>query len=83
MMTVINYYDVYLMKRIFFQMDQVAIGDVSSHHLLGAAIRVHAVGLLVRVGSLLPVPLGPHLSLSHPRPHLVYHGLGSVTHCSG
>ena len=66
-----------------FQMDKIAIGDVSSHHLLGAAFRVHAVGLLVRVGRLLPVPLGPHLSLSHPRPHLVHHGLGTVAHCSG
>jgi len=63
-------------------MDKVEIGDVPAHHLLGAALRVYAVGLLVRVGRLLPVPMGPDLIFSHPRSHLVHHGLGFVTHCS-
>ncbi len=64
-------------------MDKVAISDVSSHHFLGAAVRVHAVGLLVRVGRILPLPMGPNLSLSHSRPNLVHHGLGSAAHSSG
>ena len=64
-------------------MDETSISDVSAHNLLGAALRVHAARVPVGLGRLLPLPVGPDLVLSHPRPPLVHHGLDAAPHCAG
>ena len=64
-------------------MDKTSVGHVSSHHLLGATVGVHAVGMSLGMGCQLPFPVGPNLILSHPRTALVHHGLDAPAHCTG